>query len=175
MPDAPFWQDLAAQLAALQAWIDGQHALERFHYLARHVGSRLDQKYHTPGIKAIDFIGVCMNAIRIELGYSHDALNTMSPKALYGLAADLCLIMAQREEPTKTALVLSESIAEKIKRLREESGWTVEELAAQIRKDPTTVFRHLSGRMIPGSRTISAYERVFSKRLKRQILIRNTP
>src|SRR5208282_3489572 len=54
--------------------------------------------------------------------------------------------------------------------LREECRWTVEELANKTRLSVRSVHRHLAGKP-PLDRNITAYERAFSKQLKRQVVI----
>jgi hypothetical protein len=68
-----------------------------------------------------------------------------------------------------------DSIGVQIEKLRVESRMSVEALADAIERDPTTVSRHISDKLDPQLRTLGAYERVFSKVLKRQIVITKTP
>jgi hypothetical protein len=68
-----------------------------------------------------------------------------------------------------------ETIAEQLKRLRGECGLTIPKLAELVHIDPRTVDRHLAGESTPYPRNISAYERVFSTNLKRQVLIKKMP
>jgi Helix-turn-helix domain len=68
-----------------------------------------------------------------------------------------------------------ETIAAQLQRLREECRWTIPKLAEAAGIDPSTVSRHLSGRFIPYARNISAYERIFSKKLKRQVVMNKMP
>jgi hypothetical protein len=69
----------------------------------------------------------------------------------------------------------AETIPEQLSRLRDESRWTMDELAEEIQVDPRTVQRHLAGDSSPYKRHIAAYERVFSKRLSRKVLIEEMP
>jgi len=69
----------------------------------------------------------------------------------------------------------SESTGQQLDQLRQECRWTVEELAEKVERDVTTVYRHISGVMNPSLRTIGAYERVFSKKLQKQVVIHKTP
>lgn len=64
-----------------------------------------------------------------------------------------------------------ETIGAQIKRSREECRLTVEELAPMVGIEPRSVQRHEADKSTPYPRHISAYERVFSKLLKRQIVI----
>jgi hypothetical protein len=68
-----------------------------------------------------------------------------------------------------------ETIAVQLKRLRDECDWTIPALPEAVNLDVSTVARHLSGQCIPYARNISAYKRVFSKELKRQVLIDKMP
>jgi hypothetical protein len=68
-----------------------------------------------------------------------------------------------------------ETIAAQLERLREECRWTIPALAEAVGIDSRTVDRHLAGKFIPYARTISAYERAFSKQLKRQVVIKKMP
>jgi hypothetical protein len=68
-----------------------------------------------------------------------------------------------------------DTIAAQLKRLRAETGWTIPALAAAVNKDVSTVSRNLSGQYIPYDRNLSAYEQAFSKRLKRQVVIKKMP
>ena len=78
--------------------------------------------------------------------------------------------------PAKPSLAPSEeTIAAQLKRLRAECNWTIPALAEAVNLDVKTVARNLSGQSIPYARNISAYERAFSKQLKRQILINKMP
>ena len=62
-----------------------------------------------------------------------------------------------------------------LERLRAEAHMSVEELAEAVGRDPTTVSRNLSGTVVPHHRTIGAYERIFSKRLGRKVVIKKMP
>ncbi len=65
-----------------------------------------------------------------------------------------------------------ETIADQLQKLRAESRWTIPELAEAARLSDRQVARHLSGEFKPLPRKIIAYELAFSKRLKRNIVIR---
>jgi ribosome-binding protein aMBF1 (putative translation factor) len=68
-----------------------------------------------------------------------------------------------------------ETIAAQIQRLRIESKWTIERLAAKVGLDESTVKRHLAGKQTPHLSTISLYEQAFSKALKKEVVINKTP
>jgi hypothetical protein len=78
-------------------------------------------------------------------------------------------------KPVPAAPPPEETIAAQIQRLREECKWTIPELAEAAGLDSRTVDRHLAGKFIPYPRTLSAYEKAFRKRLKRQVVIRKMP
>ena len=68
-----------------------------------------------------------------------------------------------------------ETIAAQIQRLRMECNWTIEMLTSNTGFDEKTVKRHLSGRSIPHLRNVTVYQRVFSKALKREVVINKMP
>jgi DNA-binding XRE family transcriptional regulator len=65
-----------------------------------------------------------------------------------------------------------ESIAGQINRLRRECNWTEEQLAEKVGVTTRTVQRHLAEDSMPYARHIATYERVFSKQLEREVVIR---
>lgn len=65
-----------------------------------------------------------------------------------------------------------ESVPTQLQRLRHECRWTIEDLSAATNISSRQVARHLSGEFKPLARNISAYERAFCKRLKRQVVIK---
>jgi hypothetical protein len=75
------------------------------------------------------------------------------------------------ETPKPTATAAPETIAQQIQRLREECRWSVEQLAESSGLSPRQVARHISGESTPHPRNIHAYERAFSKRLKREVVL----
>jgi DNA-binding XRE family transcriptional regulator len=83
--------------------------------------------------------------------------------------------LAQNDQPAQQQAPLSETIGEQIKRLREECRWTIEELAEITDVHERTVSRHELGEVAPYGRTLSAYERTFSKRLQRKVVINKMP
>lgn len=68
-----------------------------------------------------------------------------------------------------------ESVGAQLTRLREECRLTIEDLADLVKIDRTNVYRHLASKSIPHLRKIGVYERVFSKILKRKVVIEKTP
>lgn len=107
---------------------------------------------------------------------SHSGVSPFTEKAIRVIAKRLSEESVPTQPPATSAKPQKkESVAAQLDRLRDECRWTVEELAEQIQIDPTTVSRHLSDRAIPHLRNLGAYERVFSKRLERKVVIEKTP
>jgi hypothetical protein len=69
----------------------------------------------------------------------------------------------------------TETIASQIQRLRIECGLTEEQLAEEINLDIRTVQRHLASDSIPRALVLRKYEKVFSKLLNKNIVIRQMP
>lgn len=65
-----------------------------------------------------------------------------------------------------------ETVAQQIERLRVECDWKLETLAEMADISARTAQRHISGVTIPFARLLGRYERVFSKKLKRQVVIK---
>lgn len=85
---------------------------------------------------------------------------------------------APQAEDVKTsepAQASEETVGNQIGRLQKESRMTVEELAAGMNLNTRTVQRHLAGSCEPLPRNLTGYERVLSKTLKRNIVIKNMP
>lgn len=72
------------------------------------------------------------------------------------------------EEPRRPDTTL----AEQIKKLRDEARLTNEELANEINIEPRSLYRHLSGTP-PRARYIAAYEKLLSEKLGRKVLLHN--
>jgi hypothetical protein len=68
-----------------------------------------------------------------------------------------------------------ETVGEQLELLRQECRWSYEQLAEAAGFDPTTVARHISGKMVPSLKNLGKYDRTFSKQLNRKIVIRKTP
>jgi len=64
---------------------------------------------------------------------------------------------------------------EQIDQWREKCRWTQEQLADVVGFDPTTVARHISGKMTPSIRSLGKYDNAFSKKLNQKIFILKTP
>lgn len=65
--------------------------------------------------------------------------------------------------------------AKEIEKLRAECRITLEELAEETGFDQSTIHRHESGRSTPQPWRISKYEKIFSKLLRRDVVIPVTP
>lgn len=76
----------------------------------------------------------------------------------------------QVEKP-EVMSVAAETVAAQIEKFRDECRWTNEQLAEAAELSTRQVARHVSGEAMPYKRNIAAYERVFSKKLKKQIVI----
>lgn len=73
--------------------------------------------------------------------------------------------------PTASDFRPTETIAEQIERFRRECNLSVDALANEIGVEPRSVYRHLAG-VQPRLAHIGAYERGFSKLLKRDVVIK---
>ena len=69
----------------------------------------------------------------------------------------------------------AETVGAQINGLRDECHLTAEELAEEVELDSRTVQRHLADETIPYARHLRVYERIFSRLLNRQVLIRKMP
>jgi DNA-binding XRE family transcriptional regulator len=147
---------------SLFAWLDYlKEANPRFHFV-RHELSRDD------GTIESDRSGVIINicAASMECCYRLETLAIAHEKCIQNSRNVPDTLPVPPEPQPKT-----ESIGTQINRLRTECGLTVEELAEAVEIDARSVYRHLSDQTKPYARYISAYQRVFSKLLKRQIVI----
>jgi ribosome-binding protein aMBF1 (putative translation factor) len=93
----------------------------------------------------------------------------------WSTAVNLALSTPETTPPSpQKQSIEPQGIGAQIRKWREACRWTEEVLAEKTGFHPTTVSRHESGSMKPGIKTLGAYERVFSKHLKQQIVIQNT-
>jgi hypothetical protein len=69
----------------------------------------------------------------------------------------------------------AESVGRQINRYREDCRMTIEDLGENIGLDARTVQRHVADACIPFARNLTAYERVFSKLLNKEIVIKKMP
>ncbi len=86
--------------------------------------------------------------------------------------------IAKVEQPQRPASAFSgekEPTCAQIRKLRSEAHLSVEELAEAIEAEPRSVFRHLSGKALPQPKNLAAYQRFFSERLGRKVLISKVP
>jgi len=60
---------------------------------------------------------------------------------------------------------------EVLEALREECGWSVEELANKMEKDKKTILDHRVRGAIPHPSTLKKYAEVFTERLRREITV----
>jgi hypothetical protein len=74
-------------------------------------------------------------------------------------------------EPPQPTLAPSSpaSLADQIKRLKDECDITAEELAEALGVVPRSIFKHLAGTTIPRRGHLAAYERLFTARLQRTV------
>jgi hypothetical protein len=77
-------------------------------------------------------------------------------------------LTGKKEESQKPETTL----AEQIEKLRDEARLTNEELAEEINLGLRSLYRHLSGTP-PRARHIAAYEKLFSEKLARKVLLQN--
>jgi DNA-binding transcriptional ArsR family regulator len=80
-------------------------------------------------------------------------------------------VAATASGPTENTHIF-DALSEQIDDLRNECRWTVEELAEVIDVAPRSVYRHLSGEATPRKRQVAAYEKAFSDKLKRPVLLK---
>lgn len=81
----------------------------------------------------------------------------------------------QRAEDGSGVAAQEASIGGRIRELREECLLTNEKLAVALGVDRRSVVRHISGQNRPSKKHIEAYEQLFSKKLRREIRLRNVP
>ena len=66
------------------------------------------------------------------------------------------------------------TIGEQIKSLRDECHLTVEEMAQALEVDRKSISRHLSSQYQPSKRHLVAYEKLFSQRLGKQVILKTS-
>ncbi|MGO4880158.1 MAG: helix-turn-helix domain-containing protein [Bryobacteraceae bacterium] len=84
-------------------------------------------------------------------------------------------ILPTPTQSTKRQESPSETVGQQIERLRTECRLSVEELAELMDLDPSTISRHQTNTLTPSLRHLGRYDKVFSKQLKRNIVIQKTP
>jgi DNA-binding XRE family transcriptional regulator len=77
-----------------------------------------------------------------------------------------------RPATNRRTSVKADTLGSQINRLRQECHLTVDELAEKIDIDVRSVRRHLKDDSVPYDRHIWAYQRLFSKLLNRQVVLR---
>jgi DNA-binding XRE family transcriptional regulator len=112
------------------------------------------------------FPRLCEASVRYCNKLESSALQTEFERMSVATAAGTAAIRPAQNEPKP------ETIGQQIKRLRLECRLTVEELAPQVNLEPRSVQRHESGKALPYPRYLAAYERYFSKHLKREVVIK---
>jgi hypothetical protein len=63
------------------------------------------------------------------------------------------------------------SLGQQLSALREETGWTVEQLAEKVHLDRSAVLDHLSGKVKPPRSNLQQYEKAFSDELNRTVIL----
>ncbi len=130
--------------------------LERSHGLDSAGQAELDELRATYQAEAEE-IRTRVDAIREAHGYPPVHDGTVHTSSAHGEAA-----------PGRDS---SRKPGQKLRALREECGWTVEGLAAEIGLDKSNVQDHLTGRTKPRASTLRAYSDAFTKALKRTVAI----
>jgi DNA-binding transcriptional ArsR family regulator len=86
-------------------------------------------------------------------------------------AADVLPPPQVQAESPKLSEPSRESLAEQIKRLKDECDITAEEIAEALGVVPRSIFKHLSGKAVPRRGHLVAYERLFTDRLGRSVTL----
>ena len=113
--------------------------------------------YSKGRVDRVDFTALAQSQTSQEIGHAPELLESMN-----------------NDTSDMTRIAIPESIADQLERLRLESRVSIEELAEAVCIDPTNVSRHLSGKSIPRLKNLRAYDREFSKMLKRKVVIYHT-
>jgi hypothetical protein len=199
MASSEFWRDLAGQFQRLHE----TYGALRYHWLndgavwkfAGSASGSIRRSFEALAIRgaskiasadATDLLIAWLEALRIE-GYGLQSGETGSIYDVCEASANFCRMLESdalqaefgEKYPSDPQPVPSpppeETIAAQLRSLLKESRWTAEELAEAVGINTRTVTRHLSGETVPYPRNISAYERVFSNQLKRQVVINKMP
>lgn len=83
--------------------------------------------------------------------------------------------MKSDPEPTEAPTPPQPTVAEQLKALKSECRLTAEEMADALKVNLRTVQRQLAGKINPRDKQRRAYERLFSKLLKRKVIISKMP
>jgi hypothetical protein len=160
----------------------GFYYLARYDPLARCAGTKVPDQ----GSNLLD---KWLNAIETRVPHAveeHDGVRYIPYVCLH--SANLCgmfesaALEAEHSAPTNPVVLgalppggaAGRSIAAQLIQLRDECRMTAEELAGELDVKVRSVYRHFSGAAIPRKRHIRGYERIFSKALKRQVVIEQT-
>jgi DNA-binding transcriptional regulator YiaG len=197
MADSEFWRDLALKFRTLsrQQDINGLLAAKRdeggkwvllgnYSYRAQ-FGALASRGAKWLGY-ATDLIDAWMRALMAEHPDSLEIRPNRDVLKICGASADVCEVLEARAMESATVVKpqtlesqnppeQAETVGEQIRRLRTECRLSGEELAEATGLDPSNVSRHETGASIPTLRHLGAYDRAFSKLLRRQILIHKTP
>lgn len=98
--------------------------------------------------------------------YKADVMNRLASRIAYWQAEALI-----QQSTEQVSIPSARTLGAQIKSLREECRWTIEDLASEVQINERTIQRHEANEVAPYARTIRSYERVFSKHLKRQVII----
>lgn len=134
-----------------------------------HVGP-FGLEYHAPRLEMRQSI---REALKQEVGEFPPP--TPREQSLPSGSSEATTEKKSKRRTTRTRRPKTEALGAEINGLREECRFSCEELAELVELDPTSVFRHISGKSVPRLKNIAAYERVFSKKLERKVVIEITP
>jgi hypothetical protein len=179
--------------------LTGAASTIEFEILAKHAASALPDAGSSDVIAWLEVLRLKSGRFKLENGgIEQNADGTDGAEHLRGTIPHLCAVSAEychqleskamdaefRErqnapQPEVTEMaeplqVSAESVGHQINRYREECRMTVEKLAEKMKLNTRSVQRHIAD-TVPLARNITAYERVFSKSLNREIVIKNMP
>lgn len=77
----------------------------------------------------------------------------------------------ERPETSRASEPERESVAEQLKRLQIECRLTGQAMADELGIDLRSIFRHLAGKALPRKMHLAAYEKLFSERLGRNVIL----
>ena len=67
-----------------------------------------------------------------------------------------------------------EPLAQQLRELRDECDITAETMAEALGVDPRSIYKHLAGQTVPRRNHIDAYEKLFSERLNRPVILKRS-
>jgi hypothetical protein len=103
-----------------------------------------------------------------------DVSGSLQGPAIEWAGKKLLMDAAPAATSEQTEASQSDPTCAQLARLRAEANISVEELAKEIDAQPRSVYRHLSGKALPRPSHLWAYQRIFSQRLGRKVLISKT-